>query len=228
MTPTRAAIIGAAIIGGAWMLARAADQAAAYDVQDAPSADPAEGSTVLDFANPWGAIERQYDAHQTEAAMSSTNTAAFLTLIDYSEGTSKGGRDPYRTCYGYRHTINSFADHPAVTGEWSGESIANLGPQYAGQVSTAAGRYQIIKPTWLMCKRALNLPDFSPDSQDKAAVYLIRKRGALDAIEAGRVAEAVAKCRQEWASLPGAGYGQPERRLTALIDAYTNAGGVLA
>jgi len=47
-------------------------------------------------------------------------------------------------------------------------------------------------------------------------------------VEAGRVADAIDKCRLEWASLPGAGYGQPERKLAALIDAYTNAGGALA
>lgn len=228
MAPARAALIGAAIIGGAWMLARAADQAAAYGVQEGAAAEEGEGGTVLDYANPWGAIERQFDTYQTEEAMKNKNTAAFLALIEFSEGTSQGGRDPYRTCYGYRHTIASFADHPAVTGEWAGESIANLGASYAGKVSTAAGRHQIIKPTWLAAKRALGLPDFSPDSQDKAAVYLIKMRGALADVEAGRVAEAITKCRQEWASLPGAGYGQPERKLAALIDAYTNAGGALA
>jgi len=227
MTPSRAALIGAAIIGGAWMLARAADQAAAYGVQEG-AAQEGEGGTVLDYANPWGAIERQFDTYQTEEAMKNKNTAAFLALIEYSEGTSQGGRDPYRTCYGYRHTIASFADHPAVTGEWAGESIASLGASYAGKVSTAAGRHQIIKPTWLDAKRAMGLPDFSPDSQDKAAVYLIKKRGALGDVEAGRVADAIDKCRLEWASLPGAGYGQPERKLAALIDAYTNAGGALA
>jgi len=28
-----------------------------------------------------------------------------------------------------------------------------------------------------------------------------------------------------WASLPGAGYNQPERKLAALLQAYANAGG---
>lgn len=31
-----------------------------------------------------------------------------------------------------------------------------------------------------------------------------------------------------WASLPGAGYGQPEHRLETLVAAYQRAGGVLA
>lgn len=228
MTPSRAILIGAACIGGAYLLARTADQAAAYGVQDFGVPVEGEGGTVLDYANPWGLIERQVDAYQTERAMQNQNMPAFLAMIEYAEGTAQGGRDPYRTCYGYRHTIQSFADHPAVTGEWAGESLASLGAAYAGKVSTAAGRHQIIKQTWLMCKRALSLPDFSPASQDAAAVYLIRKRGAVEAIEAGQIAEAVELCRQEWASLPGAGYGQPERKLAALLDVYERAGGYLA
>lgn len=182
---------------------------------------------MLDYVNPWGAIETQFNDYQAENDMRQTNTAAFLSLIAYSEGTDRAA-DPYRVCYGYRHTVQDMSDHPAATGEWRGESLANLGPAYAGKVSTAAGRYQIILPTWRMCKRALGLVDFSPESQDKAALYLIRKRGAMLDVEGGNIAAAVELCRQEWASLPGAGYGQPERRMTALMDAYTAAGGQLA
>ena len=156
---------------------------------------------------------------------------AFLAMISVSEGTARAP-DPYAVCYAYRHTIQDFGDHPAVTGEWRGERLsdamcrgANMAP---GCVSTAAGRYQIIKPTWLAVKKALALPDFGAESQDAAAVYLIRRRGALEAVEAGRVAEAVELCRKEWASLPGAGYGQGERKLGELVAAFERAGGVLA
>lgn len=204
---------------------RAADTAAAASASDSANGD---GSTALDWVDPFGGIERRVDQYQTEQAMQDQNTPAFLSAIDYSEGTSRGGRDPYRTCYGYAHTIKSFADHPAVTGEWRGEKLDSLGAAYVGKVSTAAGRYQLIKPTWLDCKRALSLPDFSPDSQDRAAVYLIKRAGALDDVQAGRFDDAVAKCRTIWASLPGAGYGQPERTLAALRDAFTSSGGNLA
>jgi lysozyme len=156
---------------------------------------------------------------------------AFLSMIAVAEGTARAP-DPYAVCYAYRHTIQDFSDHPAVTGEWRGERLsdamcrgANMAP---GCVSTAAGRYQIIKPTWLSVKKALALPDFGAESQDAAAVYLIRRRGAMDAVEAGRVAEAVELCRKEWASLPGAGYGQGERKLADLQAAFERAGGVLA
>lgn len=211
------AMVSLALLAATYATGRAADAAAGEG----------EGS-ALDSFDLWGAIERQVDQHRTEGAMNSTNMQAFLSLIEYSEGTAVGGRDPYRTCYGYRHTVRDLRDHPAVTGEWRGESLASLGASYAGKVSTAAGRYQIIKPTWLACKRALGLKDFGPASQDAAAVYLITQRGALDDVRAGRIESALAKCAKEWASLPGAGYGQPERKLMALLDQYERAGGALA
>lgn len=180
----------------------------------------------------WGMTTAAIDSRTVNNAIEApdqagANVAAFLAMIAKSEGTDRAA-DPYRVCYSYGHTIADLSDHPAVTGEWKGESIANLGPQYAGKVSTAAGRYQLIKPTWLGCKRALDLPDFSPASQDAAALYLVKQRGALADVQAGRVEAAVGKVRREWASLPGAGYGQPERRMATLVDAYTTAGGALA
>jgi lysozyme len=226
------AITGTAL--GAVLLLHARAEAATANSQPEDAATTTEADPFAGFSaqhlDVWGAIEQTIDAGQTVQAIhrQNPNLSAFLSLIAYSEGTDLVGRDPYRVCYGYRHTIQDFRDHPAVTGEWRGESLANLGPAYAGKVSTAAGRYQIIKPTWLACQRALGLVDFSPASQDAACIYLIRKRGAIEHIEAGRVAEAVRLCRPEWASLPGAGYGQPERKLAALFDAFTNAGGVLA
>ena len=47
-------------------------------------------------------------------------------------------------------------------------------------------------------------------------------------MRAGRFADAVAKCKKEWASLPGAGYGQRENSLATLQAAYLDAGGNLA
>lgn len=228
MSAGRAILILGAGLGVAYLLARAADQAAAYGVQDLAVQQPGEGQTGLDYLNPWGAIERQVESYQTSNAMQSHNVAAFLSVIEFAEGTGRDGRDPYRTCYAYRHTIQSFADHPAVTGEWGGEPLDNLGPAYAGKVSTAAGRYQIIKPTWLRAKRALGLPDFSPASQDAAAVWLIKQRGALDEVEAGQIEQALALCAPEWASLPASTAGQPTRRLGDLLAAYERAGGYFA
>lgn len=188
-------------------------------------------SPSWDSVDVWGmteaAIESQSMTQALQAPNTEANAQAFLAMIAHSEGTDRAA-DPYRVCYSYRHTIKDLSDHPAITGEWPGESIASLGPAYAGKISTAAGKYQIIKPTWLTCKRALDLPDFSPASQDLAALYLIKRRGALDDIQAGYIAEAIAKCRNEWASLPGGDSGQPQRQLDALLAVFSNAGGFVA
>lgn len=155
------------------------------------------------------------------------NQAAFLAMLSHSEGTDRAA-DPYRCCYGFRHTIEDMSDHPAITGEWLGESLASLGAQYAHEVSTAAGKYQLIKPTWITCKARAELPDFTPASQDDAALVLIAERGALADIEAGRLYCAVALCSPVWASLPGSTSGQPQRSMVALSVAFTDAGGLLS
>ena len=69
------------------------------------------------------------------------------------------------------------------------------------------------------------MPDFSPESQDKIAVEMIRECRALEEIFDGRFDDAIAKCCSRWASLPGAGYGQKENDLGKLRLAYLDAGG---
>ena len=59
-------------------------------------------------------------------------------------------------------------------------------------------------------------------------MQLIRECKATADIEAGRIADAIHKCRSRWASLPGAGYGQHEQKLDKLIQVYKDAGGVMA
>lgn len=138
------------------------------------------------------------------------NLRAFLIMIQYSEGTF--GKDGYKKLYGGSY-FNDLSKHPntPVT-KW-------------GITSTAAGAYQILNKTWNELQIKLSLPDFSPLSQDKAAIELIKRRKALDDVMAGRFAQAIAKCRKEWASLPGAGYGQNEKNVKSLLAVYKIAGG---
>lgn len=156
------------------------------------------------------------------------NLKAFFKAVRYGEGTASAYG--YQTLYGGA-LFNSYADHPALMG-WPGVKLttaqcagAGFGP---GCVSTAAGAYQINKPTWLRIKDKLGLPDFSPASQDAAAIELIRERGALSDVQAGRIASAIDKVRKIWASLPGAGYGQHEVALTTFNNQYLENGGALA
>ncbi|MGB6056313.1 MAG: glycoside hydrolase family 104 protein [Burkholderiaceae bacterium] len=153
-------------------------------------------------------------ARLTPAKLGDRNVLAFLDMLAYAEGTQGRGDDGYNVIVG-GGLFNGYAAHP-------GKSIWL--PRY-NVYSTAAGRYQFLKRTWDALQKQLQLRDFSPVAQDLAAIELIRGRGALADVQHGRFAVAVAKCAKEWASLPGAGYGQRELALSKLQIAYTAAGG---
>jgi muramidase (phage lysozyme) len=138
------------------------------------------------------------------------NVKAFLLMIQYSEGTA--GANAYRTLYG-GSLFMDFSKHP------------NKRITKYGLTSTAAGAYQILFRTWGEIAEKLKLTDFSPVSQDRAAIELIKRRKALDDVMAGRFSIAIGKCKKEWASLPGAGYGQNENSLKSLLAVYQMAGG---
>ena len=141
------------------------------------------------------------------------NIKAFLAMIRYAEGTFS--QDGYKKLYG-GGSFNDLSKHPNVAvSKW------NI-------TSTAAGAYQILFRTWQELQSKLKLPDFSPASQDRAAIELIKRRNALEDVIAGRFAQAILKCRKEWASLPGAGYGQNEKKPAALLAVYKMAGGSIA
>lgn len=140
------------------------------------------------------------------------NLKAFLLMIQFSEGTI--GANPYRTLYG-GSLFSDYSGHPNI-------SITKW-----GITSTAAGAYGFLYRVWVEIKSALQLQDFSPPSQDKGAIELIRRKGALPDVMEGRIATAIYKCRKIWASFPGAGYGQGERPLNTLLEFYIRAGGKL-
>lgn len=150
-----------------------------------------------------------------------SNLDAFLTMIAISEGTEPIGQHGYDCIVGSTpqnpHLFPSYADHPRIK--------VRLSPSL---VSTAAGRYQILERYFDAYKAQLHLPDFSPESQDAIALQMIRERNAFADVAAGRFDEAVGKCANLWASLPGNGYGQHQNALTALREAFTGAGGVVA
>lgn len=157
------------------------------------------------------------DAYEVDAVSADSNVVAFLKMIRYAEGTA--GPDGYRTLWG-GGLFESFADHPRIVGEY----MSNGRPIK----STAAGAYQFLEGTWDDAARKLGLVDFSPASQDRAAIWLLSRRGALGDVQAGRFEVAIAKCAKEWASLPGSPYGQPVKTLAQVRQVYANAGGALA
>lgn len=144
------------------------------------------------------------------------NLIAFLEVVRMGEGTD--GPTGYRKLVG-GHLFNSFADHPRlkITIRHKKQTI----------VSSAAGAYQIVTRTWDECAEALRLPDFSPASQDRAAVFLIKRRGAYRDIMEGRFYTAIRKCNKEWASLPESPYGQRTIAWADAVRLFEAVGGVI-
>ena len=63
------------------------------------------------------------------------------------------------------------------------------------------------------------------ESQDAVALQQIKERGALPMIDRGDIRQAIDRCSNIWASLPGAGYGQFEHKADSLIAKFKEAGG---
>jgi len=160
----------------------------------------------------------------TAQAAGGRNVLAFLDMLAWSEGTStsKYTRDDgYDVIVGgidSPNTFTSYAAHPGV--------LVTVNSQ--GLKSTAAGRYQLLKRYAGSYTTLLSLPDFGPISQDRIAIKQITERGALVYLQAGRVVDAIGKCSNIWASLPGNNYGQHVRSVDDLVAHYIAAGGVMA
>src|SRR5271155_5299338 len=103
------------------------------------------------------------------------NREAFLSTIAWSEGTSRvaGSDNGYNVLVGGT-LFTSYADHPRVSVFLPKLNI----------YSTAAGRYQLLERYFDSYKALLDLPDFSPASQDAIALQQIDECEVLPAIDA--------------------------------------------
>lgn len=143
---------------------------------------------------------------------SDANMNGFMQMVRKGEGTL--GDSGYTIIFGGSH-FTSFADHP--------RQLITAG----GYSSDAAGAYQFLSKTWDFIQGYLNLPDFSPASQDKAFVWYVTYLGAYNNIEAGNISAAINETNKTWASLPGSPYGQPVQTLAGALAYYQNSGGNL-
>lgn len=143
------------------------------------------------------------------------NVVAFLDMLAWSEGTIGKGDDGYNDIVDPAGFFSDYSAHP------------NLLVQVNSKIkSTAAGRYQLLARYYDPYRKQLGLPDFSPVSQDKIAIQLIKERKAYQLIIAGQITEAISRCSNIWASLPGNGYGQRQHKLADLISMFHKFGGV--
>jgi muramidase (phage lysozyme) len=128
------------------------------------------------------------------------NVRSFLGMIGSAEGTDKHG---YNTLFG-GGKVESLADHPRQLFDFT-ETTGRPNK------TTAAGRYQFLSNTWDEQAKKLGLQDFGPQSQDLAAINLLRERGVLPDVLQGNWESAVKKSGPIWASLPSSPYPQPRQ-----------------
>lgn len=128
------------------------------------------------------------------------NVRRYLDMLAAAEGTDTHN---YTTAFGGGR-IESLNDHPRVRHSFN-ETTGNK------NTTTAAGRYQFLESTWDDQARKLGLRDFSPRSQDIAAISILKDTGALPDILNGNWDSALSKTGNIWASLPTSPYPQPRR-----------------
>ena len=126
---------------------------------------------------------------------------AFLDMLAWSEGTDNG-RQKTRN-HGYDVIVDGelftdYSDHP--------RKLVTLNPKLK---STGAGRCQ----TLTLVDYRKQRPELLSEKSGRAvALQRIKERGALPMIDRGDIRQAIDRCSNIWASLPGAGYGQFEHK----------------
>ncbi|WP_323660569.1 glycoside hydrolase family 104 protein [Pectobacterium versatile] len=145
-------------------------------------------------------------------ALNNPNARSYLDAISRAEGTSGYMNSGYHTMFGGGQ-ISSLSDHPRqlkdfqqTDGTWNKTS--------------AAGRYQFTQKSWDEAAAALGLNDFSPQSQDMAALWLIQRAGQLDNVLSGDFMTATNNLGGVWASLPSSPYAQPKRSQAEMESYY--------
>lgn len=123
-------------------------------------------------------------------------------LLDTIAKTESPG---YNVVYGGSR-FSDFADHPR-------RAVPITSGPNRGKTSSAAGRYQFLGSTWDAYRDKLDLPDFSPGSQDEAAwslasdVYKRKTGRELESALASGDDDAIAGVGKAlsgtWTSLPG-------------------------
>ncbi|NNG81009.1 glycoside hydrolase family 104 protein [Acinetobacter sp. ANC 5378] len=145
--------------------------------------------------------------------LNNPNVRKMLDVIASAEGVKHG----YNTIFG-NERFGNLSSHPNVRKQFK---------QTDGKMNetTAAGRYQFLKPTWDDTSRRYGLKDFSPQSQDIAAIGLLMQNGALPYVLKGDYQTAVRKSGGTWASLPSSPYAQPKRsqaEIDKLLGGYSS------
>jgi muramidase (phage lysozyme) len=203
-------IAAAGFLGyGAYVLYRSEiDDLSAGDVM----ADQLSAAANAIDSGTWGMLRISNIRKANIGLLSNANIQAMLKVIRAGEGTLNS--EGYSLLYGGER-FSGYGDHPRIT------------VKKGNYTSTAAGAYQFLESTWDETAQILGLPDFSPTSQDIAAIGRIAARGALADVIAGRFDIAIRKIAREWASMPGSPYGQPTIQLETARKIFVSSKGTL-
>lgn len=151
------------------------------------------------------------------------NVSAFLRTVRFCLGTD--GENGYRYLYG------STKAHEVLFGDESRHpNIRKVVTQSDGTVgyTTAAGAYMIEDPVWQRIRFKLDLPDFGPVSQDRAATCLVFEHGQLTNVELGRISRAFDVMWKVWPQLPASNYDHFSKSdLGTVVAVYEAEGGKL-
>ena len=106
-------------------------------------------------------------------------------------------------------------------------TLAELTPLNPKLKSTGAGRYQLLSRWWDYLPQAAWPERLLSESQDAVAYSRLRSVALLPMIDRGDIRQAIDRCNNIWASLPGAGYGQFDIKADSLIAKFKEAGGTV-
>lgn len=132
---------------------------------------------------------------QVDRLVKDPSVQSMLGAIRRMEGTADFAGGGYGTMFGGGQ-ISDFSKHPNQSHSYVDRNGQTIN-------STAAGAYQFLNSTWNTASKELGLKDFSPENQDRAAVYLMLKSGAIPYIQSNDIAGALGKLNSVWTSLPG-------------------------
>jgi muramidase (phage lysozyme) len=149
--------------------------------------------------------------------------------IDYSMDTEMNNLytpDPNAQITAFLAIIRAGESSNNYYAKVGGGNIASLAayPTWSGVGNShAVGAYQFEPETWRECAAALNLHDFTPSSQDAAAVFLIKRRNAYNAILRGDIATACDNLKNEWEM-----FTQSKWNSDSVASLFVSRGGTVA
>ena len=142
---------------------------------------------------------------------------AFLDMLAWSEGTDNG-RQKTRN-HGYDVIVGGelftdYSDHP--------RKLVTLNPKQINRRRTLPASFPLVGclPQAAWPERLLS------EKSGRCGMQQI-KGVALPMIDRGDIRQAIDRCSNIWASLPGAGYGQFEHKADSLIAKFKEAGGTV-